>query len=518
MTSPDGFQFQEFTDYVHIHSRDDGRLAAVLTIQAPLFFVIMHAEGGQKEKELLPKIHRMVVETVLETMESLKNEPISPEQWVDLIRSLFSNVDRLKSLGFEGASDDDLTWTVTLRTVPPKEPAAAPSALPEEPFSGGPMDRQKGRERDPEEKCLVGEDRSFGGNGLFVDLIPKSCWFINVRSCVTKESWDKIRRFVYGRAGYRCEVCGAGKDLEARRWIEAHERWRFDDTLRIQKLVRLIALCSNCHTATHFGLAKVRGVDKEAFGHLMKVTGMTEREANDHIREAFRIWEERSKHKYSLDLSILTDSGVELIGEAGLSGERSPTDEDVGNIKKPEDSRPAPVSDETRQVPPNKVSFWAPLLAGVSILGLAGWFVVSPPWKEPRPPATGRDSSSTAVVPQNIKYRIFHWTHGTFRCRIDHSVGKRPWACVRIGPPKKRVKAPMAKKPPSPVRTQDPVMSLPVWKGPWAVAWKFACAYEWNHGKWFAVNRPVLFDGHFRDPRTGVSQFAADRVRIECPK
>ena len=65
----------------------------------------------------------------------------------------------------------------------------------------------------------------------------------------------------------------------------------------------------------------------------------------------------------------------------------------------------------------------------------------------------------------------------------------------------------------------DPVMSLPVWKGPWPAVWKFGiCDYEWNHGKWFAVNRPVLFNGHIRDPRTGIVRFAPDRVRIRCSK
>ena len=32
---------------------------------------------------------------------------------------------------------------------------------------------------------LPGEDRSFG-SGLFVDLVPGSCWFTNVRSCVSR--------------------------------------------------------------------------------------------------------------------------------------------------------------------------------------------------------------------------------------------------------------------------------------------------------------------------------------------
>jgi hypothetical protein len=36
---------------------------------------------------------------------------------------------------------------------------------------------------------LPGEDRTFGG-GLFVDLVPASCWFTNVRSCVDQRDWS----------------------------------------------------------------------------------------------------------------------------------------------------------------------------------------------------------------------------------------------------------------------------------------------------------------------------------------
>jgi len=31
---------------------------------------------------------------------------------------------------------------------------------------------------------LPGENRTFG-DGLFVDLIPASCWFTNVRTCLS---------------------------------------------------------------------------------------------------------------------------------------------------------------------------------------------------------------------------------------------------------------------------------------------------------------------------------------------
>jgi len=156
---------------------------------------------------------------------------------------------------------------------------------------------------------LPGEDRS-AGSGLFVDLVPSSCWFTNVRSCVIPADWDRIRRMVYGRAGQVCEVCGAGADRSVQRWVEAHERWAYDERTRVQTLRRLICLCTDCHTATHFGYARVRGLDRQARAHLMKVTGMTGPQADQHIAEAFQLWQRRSALTWSLDLSMLNNAGI----------------------------------------------------------------------------------------------------------------------------------------------------------------------------------------------------------------
>jgi len=49
------------------------------------------------------------------------------------------------------------------------------------------------RERGIALALLPGEDRSFG-SGLFVDLVPSSCWFTNVRSCVDRRDWERLRR------------------------------------------------------------------------------------------------------------------------------------------------------------------------------------------------------------------------------------------------------------------------------------------------------------------------------------
>ena len=106
-------------------------------------------------------------------------------------------------------------------------------------------------------------------------------------------------------------------------------------------------------------------------------------------------------------------------------------------------------------------------------------------------------------------------------------MGERPWAFVQTG----HLKHPEFRSVPStapgvtksivPVHKAAPVvpvMDLPVWNGPWPMAWKFACSYQWNAGKWLSGWRPILFDDYIWDPWTGMTQTAPERVRFRCPK
>ncbi|MCZ7458227.1 DUF5710 domain-containing protein [Streptomyces sp. WMMC940] len=159
---------------------------------------------------------------------------------------------------------------------------------------------------------LPGEDRSFG-SGLFVDLVPRSCWFTHVRSCVSPRDWERLRRMISCRADQRCEVCGRSEHREAGRWLEAHERWEYDTAAGVQRLRRLVCLCTDCHATTHFGLAEVRGRREEALAHLRAVTRMSRRQAEAHVRDAFAVWRARSALTWTLDLDILTGAGVEVV-------------------------------------------------------------------------------------------------------------------------------------------------------------------------------------------------------------
>ena len=56
----------------------------------------------------------------------------------------------------------------------------------------------------PEIKEIIGEDRDFGGNELFIDLVPRSCWFTSIRSSIVKSDWDRLRKYIFSRAGNKC--------------------------------------------------------------------------------------------------------------------------------------------------------------------------------------------------------------------------------------------------------------------------------------------------------------------------
>ncbi|HEX3827246.1 MAG TPA: DUF5710 domain-containing protein [Sporichthyaceae bacterium] len=169
--------------------------------------------------------------------------------------------------------------------------------------------------RPPIPELLPGEDRTFGG-GLFIDPVPTSCWFTNARSCISGGDWERVRRMVTGRAKHRCEVCAAAADRDVGRWLEVHERWEYiagpGQPVGTQVLRRLICLCTPCHTATHFGLAQLRGRANEAFAHLCKVTGMSADEAAAHLDGAGATWMARNRRTWNLDLRILTVAGIAL--------------------------------------------------------------------------------------------------------------------------------------------------------------------------------------------------------------
>jgi hypothetical protein len=144
---------------------------------------------------------------------------------------------------------------------------------------------------------------------LTVELVPSSSWADNVRSIVSKKQWDIIKSQVTSKAYNLCEICGG---IGPKHPVECHEIWHYDDKKSIQKLIGMIALCPNCHIVKHFGLAQVMNRTTKAMAHLMKINKISATQANDYINNAFKIWSERSKKIWKLDLSYLKEYGINI--------------------------------------------------------------------------------------------------------------------------------------------------------------------------------------------------------------
>lgn len=153
---------------------------------------------------------------------------------------------------------------------------------------------------------------------LSVELIPTTCHYSNVRTTVTKKEWDKIRFMSYEKANNKCEICGeSGKDQGYKHNVECHEIWDYNDETHVQKLIGLISLCPICHQVKHIGRAIAMGKHQDAYNQLAKVNKWTPKEVELHILASFELHKERSKHEWTLDLSILLKEPYNLKIDVG---------------------------------------------------------------------------------------------------------------------------------------------------------------------------------------------------------
>lgn len=155
-------------------------------------------------------------------------------------------------------------------------------------------------------KAFPGEDRTWGGRTLYIDLVPKTSWRANVRAIMTPADWRTLAMQIRTRANGSCEIC------DARGALDVHERWTYDDVAgeHIQRLIRLIALCKRCHGVTHFGLAHERGQAEQMRTHLATVNRWTRTQVLAHEERALDRWEERSAFTWTIDVSMI--AGLEF--------------------------------------------------------------------------------------------------------------------------------------------------------------------------------------------------------------
>lgn len=82
---------------------------------------------------------------------------------------------------------------------------------------------------------------------LLIQPTPKNNWGDSLAQLLPKEIWDVLRKEVYAKANYICEIC-----LKYDRTLNCHEHWGYDDEKKIQYLIYPMCICTECHNSIHW--------------------------------------------------------------------------------------------------------------------------------------------------------------------------------------------------------------------------------------------------------------------------
>ena len=132
---------------------------------------------------------------------------------------------------------------------------------------------------------------------LNFEIVPDSCWYVNLRAVLPTELWDKIRRDAYARAKGKCMICGSAGRLEA------HERWSYDEEKALQKLQTVVAVCRSCHEVIHIGRTQLMGRGAEAMEHFMKVNECSQMDFHLALGKANETHRRQNQIEWTTDIS-----------------------------------------------------------------------------------------------------------------------------------------------------------------------------------------------------------------------
>jgi hypothetical protein len=144
---------------------------------------------------------------------------------------------------------------------------------------------------------------------LKVEMIPKSSWNSNLRSALKQSQWDIVRNICYEKAAYGCEICHT---RPKKGQLHCHEVWGFDDKTRVQKLVKLEAVCGLCHSCKHIGFTVMQHFNaskdlEPVIDHFLRINKITLDEFQEYLDKELKTWQKRSQHEWVVDISYLEE-------------------------------------------------------------------------------------------------------------------------------------------------------------------------------------------------------------------
>lgn len=136
---------------------------------------------------------------------------------------------------------------------------------------------------------------------LTIELVPANSWYKNLRNAISQTTWNIIRRKAYEQYNYRCGI------YKASRMVHYHEKWEYDNKKHVQKLIGFIALCLLSHWVKHISLVGIRAQEgklsfEQIIQRFIKINNCNRKAFEEHRDDAFKKWQERSKHVRKVEI------------------------------------------------------------------------------------------------------------------------------------------------------------------------------------------------------------------------
>jgi len=156
---------------------------------------------------------------------------------------------------------------------------------------------------------------------LGIELIPSTSVGWNLHSSLVRgkyKEWADLAKERVDIAGCKCEICGKmgnyynafcyneGRYKQKYYGVVCHERWSYDDTTHVQKLIGFIVLCNLCHLVKHINNAEIGERNgklelKTVINHFKMVNECDDNTYNQHRDEAEKEYNRLSEHRWDID-------------------------------------------------------------------------------------------------------------------------------------------------------------------------------------------------------------------------